>query len=187
MRYEVERKFRVGDLAAVRQKLLSLGAVSGTQVRHRDLYFNHPQRNFAATDEALRLRQVDEENFVTYKGPKIDKTTKTRHEIELPLSAGQNAADEFAELLEALGFQPVATVHKQREPLSLRWQEHDVEAALDQVAEVGTFVELELIADSAHLDAARGAIASLATALGLDRDETRSYLELLPSRGVSSA
>ena len=44
-----------------------------------------PCRDFAQTDEALRIRTVGDTSFVTYKGPKLDATTKTRRELELPL------------------------------------------------------------------------------------------------------
>ena len=54
----------------------------GEPAEQVDTYFSHPARDFAATDEALRIRSIDQENFVTYKGPKLDATTKTRREID---------------------------------------------------------------------------------------------------------
>ena len=66
-----------------------------------DCYYAHPVRDFAASDEALRLRQVGENNYITYKGPKLDTTTKTRREIEISLPDGLQSAAEAAELVEA--------------------------------------------------------------------------------------
>ena len=61
-------------------------------------------RDFAQTDEALRIRQVSGANQITYKGPKIDEATKTRREIEIPLAPGTDLVTKYQELLEAIGF-----------------------------------------------------------------------------------
>jgi adenylate cyclase, class 2 len=178
MHYEVEQKFPLADSAAVLGQLAALGAKAAGQCEQVDCYFNHPSRDFAQTDEALRIRQVDGRSLITYKGPKIDQETKTRHEIELPLATGATAGDDFAQLLLALGFVSVAKVHKHRRTLDLDWQGHEVEVALDDVTGVGHFVELEISATAATLDAARRALVDLAAHLKLGASERRSYLEL---------
>lgn len=184
MKYEVEQKFAIADPAAVEKKLIALGGTFIAAVEQVDRYFGHPARDFAQTDEALRIRRVGEENRITYKGPKIDAVTKTRREIELPLAPGAQAADDFSTLLEALGFRRVAEVRKHRRTASLRWRGRELEAALDEVEHVGRFVELECSADEKDLDPARECLASLAKELGLEKSERRSYLELLLERVV---
>jgi adenylate cyclase class 2 len=179
MHLEVEQKFCVADLAPVREQLASLGARFAERVDQADTYFAHPARDFAATDEALRLRRVGDVNFITYKGPRLDRTTKTRRELELPLPAGARAFQQHSKLLEALGFRPVATVRKRREAAHLEWNGFDVEAALDDVTAVGRYAELEIFAEESSLEAAKVALASLAKQLGLATSERRSYLELL--------
>ncbi len=179
MAFEVEQKFRVADTAQLHDLHGKLDAVLGKPVTQIDSYFNHPARDFAQTDEALRIRTIGERNFITFKGPKIDSTTKTRREIELPLDSGKEAAKSFAELLVALGFQPVAEVKKQRRSGVMRVDNRDVELAYDEVDEVGTFVELECQTEEADVNAAKEAIAQLAADLGLKQNERRSYLELL--------
>lgn len=191
--FEVEQKFPAADLATVERAAGALGAVFAAPLEQTDRYYAHPARDFAATDEALRIRRVattsagDEHaagdaNFVTYKGPKLDATTKTRREIELPLSPGVDGLEQFAALLEALGFRPVAEVCKSRRAARLPWQGFEIEVALDDVAEVGTFAELEISAAAEQLDAAKSALAALAQRLGLQGSERRSYLEMLLNR-----
>lgn len=177
--YEVEQKFPVDDLAAIEAKLTALGAESREPVTQIDTYYAHPVRDFAETDEALRIRTVGDEHRITYKGPRVDLTTKTRREIELPLASGTAAAAEYQELLELLGFHAVFQVKKRRRPLTLSWQGHTVEGALDEVDGLGTFVELELSADDNSLASAQAALAALAEHLQLTHSERRSYLELL--------
>ena len=179
MNYEVEQKFRLADPAALEARLRAIAVALAAQIEQADRYFAHPSRDFAATDEALRIRSVGERNWVTYKGPKIDRTTKTRRELELPIEPGESGAARFAELFAALGFTPVATVRKRRRKAALDWRGEHVEIVLDEVDELGQFCEMEISADDARLDAARAALADLARELRLTDVERRSYLEML--------
>jgi adenylate cyclase, class 2 len=177
--FEVEQKFQVDAANNLLARVAALGGEFGPPANQIDNYYAHPSRDFAQTDEALRIRRVDDEAYVTYKGAKIDQVTKTRRELELPLAGGPEGAERFAELLEVLGFRPVVTVVKQRRHAIVRWCDRDVEVALDDVAEVGLFIELELQADEGDVPLARDCLASLANELGVARNERRSYLELL--------
>lgn len=179
MRYEVEQKHRVDDVAALVARLCESGVTLDPPVVQVDQYFAHPSRDYARTDEALRIRTAGGASFVTYKGPKLDAATKTRREIELPLDPADADGSQFGELLGALGFTPVSVVRKQRRTFVIVCNGCDVSGALDEVDGLGTFVELELAADDAGLDAARRTIARLADELALGPSERRSYLELL--------
>ena len=183
MKYEVEQKFPVADMAALESRLAALGATTGEPQVELDRYFAHPARDFSKTDEALRIRRKGSANFITYKGPKIDKTTKTRQEIELPLGAGEASADSWTKILEVLGFVAVGEVRKSRRKARIVWQDRQVEGSLDEVDRLGTFAELELVVDAEEVDAAKACIASLAEALGLADSQRRSYLELLLDAG----
>ena len=179
MKFEVEQKFPVARMAEVEAKLSALGAEVSEPRLEVDLYYAHPARDFASTDEALRIRRVGGANWITYKGPKVDRTTKTRREIELELPPEEAGALAWAGLLEVLGFRPVAEVRKQRRKAFIPWEDRRVEASLDEVDRVGTFVELELVVEPEEVEPAKACIASLAGQLGLAGSERRSYLELL--------
>lgn len=179
MNLEVELKFPVSSIRDVEHKLHKIGARLGDPQLQHDRYYAHPSRDFAVTDEAFRTRQVGQRNYVTYKGPKLDRTSKTRREIELLLEPGSEISQQSGELLEALGFTVVAEVRKRRRVATITWQSREVEIALDDVEEVGQFVELEIQAPQSEIEPARSALASLAAELGLANSERRSYLELL--------
>jgi adenylate cyclase class 2 len=174
--YEVEVKFRVADLQALQAELRARGAEPLDEVCQEDCYLAHPSRDFARTDEALRVRSVGDQAFLTYKGPRVDAATKTRQELELPLGEG---ATPWLALLQALGFTPAGTVRKRRRTLRLGHGEHRVLVALDDVEGLGSYVELELTAPEVGVAAARQALLDLAAQLGLQDGERRSYLELL--------
>jgi adenylate cyclase class 2 len=179
MNYEVEQKHLVPDVGALEARLAQRAVTLDPAVAQSDQYFAHPARNFVQTDEALRIRTSGGRSFVTYKGPKVDALTKTRRELELPLDEQDAGGSQFAELLATLGFRPVATVRKQRRRFGLDHKGRHVEGALDEVDGVGTFIELELIADDAGLEAAKQAIRELAAELNLGPAERRSYLGML--------
>src|SRR5439155_13134616 len=111
---EVEMKFPVVDFAPLEAKLREWGAHAVGMRQEAYHYFNAPDRHFARTDEALRLRRIGPANFVTYKGPKRDLQTKTRTEIEVPLADGDAVAKDFLGLLTHLGYRHMAVVRKQR-------------------------------------------------------------------------
>ncbi|HEV3338870.1 MAG TPA: class IV adenylate cyclase [Pirellulales bacterium] len=179
MAYEVECKYRVASPAALVGRVEQLGGKFLAAELQVDTYYSHPCRDFAQTDEALRIRRVGDKAYITYKGPKVDRETKTRKEIELELVGDVKGVLDHAALLEALGFRTVARVTKKRQTAEIAWQGHDVEIALDDVDAVGKFVELETAADEEGLDAARRSLGTLAEKLGLEDGERRSYLELL--------
>ncbi len=211
--YEVELKYRVADVPEVEAALERLGASWHGTTEQVDRYFNHPSRDFAVTDEALRLRSTAVGVAITWKGPRLDATAKTRHEIELPLALAAVPAaaealaavpaaaealaavpaaaealaavpatlDRWTGLLEVLGFRRVREVVKRRRLATVAWEGAVIEVALDHVAGLGDFVELELQAESAGIAVAAARIESLARELGCTNPERRSYLEMLLS------
>src|SRR5262245_42772175 len=144
---EVEMKFAVADLPALERRLRELGAVPHGSRTDEDRYFNAPDRDFARTDEALRIRSIGSSNFITYKGPKRDPQTKTRTELELPLPSGDEARAGYATLLAHLGYRAVAVVRKSRNTWHCQRDGFTIEICLDQVDELGSFAELEIQAD----------------------------------------
>lgn len=167
---EVEVKARVADLDRVRQRLLDRDAEHVDQRHEEDVYLAHPQRDFAQTDEALRVRRTDEAVELTYKGPKVDDATKTREEIDLPVADAGKAED----LLASLGFEPAGRVAKDREVYATQ----GMTVTLDRVHGLGCFVEVETVVDG-EVDEAREQVLALADELGLDERERKSYLELI--------
>jgi adenylate cyclase class 2 len=177
--FEVENKYRTASAEELLARVLKLGGRAVDSQRQVDRYFNHPARDFATTDEALRVRQVGGDCYLTYKGPKLDAATKTRREIETSLAQGVQGGAQIGETLLLLGFRPVAEVSKERRTYGLVYQGRDFEIALDYVQGLGEFVELETLAEADHLAAAQACLTALAAELGLAQPERRSYLELV--------
>ncbi len=175
--YEVEVKVRASH-DAVRERLAAIDATPAGTVVQKDTYYDAPDRDFATTDEALRIRRetdTDGETTVklTYKGPLVDADSKTREEAETAVTDG----DALASILAALDFRPAATVRKKRE----RYRVDDLTVTLDAVDGLGEFVECETTAPESAISSAREDAFDLLDRLGLDPDEQvrTSYLALL--------
>ncbi len=177
-RLEVEAKAAAKDLIAVEARLTSLGAVLDANKVERDEYWAHPSRDFGETDEALRLRVTTADDGggwtkadLTFKGAKVDALTKTRPEETVTVAVDER--ESLRRILTGLGFRPFAEVVKERREFVLE----GASICLDKVEGVGTFVEVEVIAE--ELEAARAKVLDIFKRLKLDPSERRSYLELL--------
>ncbi|KUH32796.1 MULTISPECIES: class IV adenylate cyclase [Thermococcus] len=142
-----------------------------------DTYFSHPCRDFSETDEALRIRvkkfNGHFEAFLTYKGPKLDQESKTRREIEVPITD----PDEHEQILNSLGFHEVMTVVKVREKY---YYDKGIVITLDNVEGLGKFVEVETLVESEEeIEPAVKRLRGILNSIGVTKLERRSYLELL--------
>lgn len=184
---EVELKYRVDDREALLAVIEKIDGMLQTTVEQVDLYFAHPQRDFAETDEALRIRKITDldsgnrSSRVTYKGPKLPGEGKTRQELEFALPADDQQPAAMQQMLSLLSFREVREVIKQRTVYTVQVEgsNQQAEIAVDQVEGLGLYVEIELQAKQQTLAAASEAIARIAQQLGLSQPERRSYLELL--------
>ncbi len=182
---EIELKFRVPDFAPIRERLRDWSAEPGEPHVEADHYHNAPDRDFRTTGEAFRLLRVGTRNRLTYKGPKLAGPTKTRTEIEIPLGDGDKTAAEGLMLLEKLGFRPTAVVRKVRQEHPLRRDGFELTICLDEVDDIGKFVEVEILAEPAERGRADAVLQKVAVELGLTTIEPRSYLEMvLEHRGI---
>ena len=176
--YEVEVKVPA-DHGPVRERLEALGADPLGVVHQHDTYYDHPTRDFAETDEALRLRRESTPDdqataaTLTYKGPLVDDATKTREEVETGVSE-PDAADT---VLTAVGFEPAAVVEKERERFVLE----GYTVALDTVSGLGTYVEVEATGEAEGVESIGEGAFDLCRRLGLAPDESirTAYLGLL--------
>lgn len=176
---EIEQKFAVANFLSIQGWMKQHGLEPGEPRQEEDCYLNAPDRDFAQTGEAFRIRRSGSRNWLTYKGPKRAGPVKIRKELEPEFGQGEQAALEMLELLECLGYRKVAWVRKRRRICTLMRDGFDIGLSLDEVEKVGTFIEVEILAPEEQVDLAREALTRLTTELGLDRLEPRSYLRIL--------
>lgn len=171
---EIEVKVRA-DHQQVKKLLADMGADPIGVQHHRDTYFNAPHRDFANTDEALRIRWVNGRSVMTYKGKKLDTVSKTREEFETEV-AGGNARS----ILLALGFYESGFVKKTREVFKYE----NMTICLDNVGDLGEFIEVEIIAES-DIETHKKQIFSFLKKFGIGEEDSirTSYLEMVLEQG----
>ena len=183
---EVEVKVHIEDTDALESKLEEIGARLVQVERQVDQYYNAPDRDFRITDEALRMRRTiitsggkvsggkaDSCPTITYKGAKLDGTTKSREEIAISI----DDPDSMHLLLTSLGYTTYGSVVKTRRRYGLG----DYTPSIDVVEGLGLFMELECGADEENFDERRAGLIALLNRLGFSEEDSirESYLELL--------
>lgn len=174
---EVEVKAKIDSFDEMEERLKEIGALKTKKEFQEDIYFNSPIVDFAKTDEALRIRTTKENDnrniFITYKGPKIDKNSKTRKEIEMGIEDAEKCSDIF----EAIGFEKVRAVRKNRQYYAYE----NFEISLDDIEGLNPYMEIEIaLSDGEDYSDAQQSIFKLFEKLGVtDGFERTSYLELL--------
>ncbi len=173
---EIEIKCPINDPEGIAEKLIKkVNAKFIKTVFQKDIYLQHPSKNFKETDEAVRIRHSDDGIQLTYKGPKIDTLSKTREELCVYV----DNFETILKIFERIGFFPIAKVNKSRKIFHI---EGNISASIDQVQDLGNFIELEFEAkDYSQIETKRENLLSILDKLGLSRENTerKSYLELI--------
>ncbi len=190
---EVEIKVKISDPEQIRKKIVEIGGKYKISLIHDDIYYNMPKglRNFAETDEALRIREsieFDKENedqqqkkvyYFTYKGKKIDDSTKTRNEYETKVGDGA----VLFNILEHLGFQRILNVKKERELYEISFKGIKIEALIDYVPFLENyFLEVESMSNNIDkVEDNRNVLFKFLEEVNLKKDDSirESYLELI--------
>lgn len=149
---EIEVKFIIDDLAAMRQRILAMGAnLKSPRTYEDNVTFDTTDRQLKHQGRLLRLRR-DQHNIVTYKepGPTKHQDFKVLREYEVHVS-------DFAQMhtiLEKIGLRPALRYEKYRETFTYK----NAELLLDETP-CGIFLEIEGPQES---------IRNLAAQLGID-------------------
>jgi adenylate cyclase class 2 len=149
---EIKLRFATPDDA--RAAVLAAGATPFRARRlQEDSLLDTPDGRLRAKRSVLRIRMESGKSFITFKGPVLPSTVKTREELETIAGDGPL----LVRIFEELGFEVWFRYEKYREEFTLE----DVIVAIDETP-IGVFVEVE--------GSERG-IAAMAEALGRHQDD----------------
>ncbi|MEN6307292.1 MAG: class IV adenylate cyclase [Anaerohalosphaeraceae bacterium] len=140
MSLEIEAKIRVADLKTIAERLTALHAALKDTVQEDDIYFDNVSIELIQRDCGLRLRKRLSDKqppqiVLTYKGPRQKSAFKSRSEYQIQVQDG----DTLVTIFEHLGFRESLRVIKTRQ----LWQLGECEICLDEVYQLGLFVEVE--------------------------------------------
>lgn len=139
MKIEIETKIKVDSFDEVWERLKEHGAQLEAKVIQRDTFFVDTENKLTKSDRGLRLRVQIEDGvetvLLTYKGPRQDTDFKSRREIEVEVDSFESTEAIFL----ALGFEKGISFEKKRD----LWSLDECEVCLDELLELGKFVEVE--------------------------------------------
>ncbi|NMC35535.1 class IV adenylate cyclase [Candidatus Beckwithbacteria bacterium] len=137
---EIEIKLPLKNPEEVIAFLQKKAKLLAKNTHQKDIYYTPKHRDFLATKypyEWLRLRHSSKGNCITYKHyyPENTKVTDYCDEFESSL----DNISVLEKILTSLDFKTLAVVDKNRST----WDYKQVEVAIDEVKDLGSFIELE--------------------------------------------
>ncbi|WPC71467.1 class IV adenylate cyclase [Aeromonas hydrophila] len=169
-RFEVEFKYRLGDVEAFTTALAALNPeVMLERNQEQDTYLDMPDHSLSAAGKSLLIRTMQPSGIRLWivKGPEPDRCE----------AVNIIDADKAISMLHTLGYQPILTLRKVRSIYFVG----PFHVTLDHLAGLGDFAELAIMTDDETLlPDYRQQLLSLAARLGLNPEwlETRSYRTL---------
>lgn len=179
---EVESKVQLtkSELAAVFEKLSGLGINLGGAEKQKDVYFKEigfRDKVQGVDGYIVRLRYTNTQTVLNMKRLTTQEGVWT--EVETIVKDGK----AVEEIIMAIGAEHAVNVTKTRRMARL----DDLEIIIDEIEELGTFLELSVEGSNVDVESARKTINSFLESLGipLDRVEYRGYPTiLLEEQGV---
>ncbi len=171
---EIEVKAYLKDTHKVLQKLTELDCVLSEPIRQIDTVYTKVIGNieeYLTNDHFLRIREKSDGKFIfTVKKP-LSKIvlTKAEHETEI------KDAKELEQALFLMGYRLSNKVIKVRRTTHYE----DFEICIDEVEELGSFIEVEKISDK-NVDAVRRELNEFLSSLGVeDGDQVHKGYDIM--------
>lgn len=136
---EIEIKAKVSDKTSLIEKLTAAGVMLGDPLKQHDVVYARPGAINGNPDENwLRIRtQNDEKHIFTLKRSMTGELDSIEHEVTI------NNDDEMRAIIKYLGYELFSDLTKIRQKANI----DNIEICLDEVPELGVFIEAEMICD----------------------------------------
>lgn len=138
---EIEIKFPLRNSAEAFSFLNKKAKLISKNIYQRDAYFTPTHRNFLAEKypfEWLRLRKSPKGEFITYKHFHPEGAEKTDYCDEFETKV--NSLEALEKMFNSLDFKELVVVEKKR----TTWIFKNVEIVIDEVTDLGFYIELEI-------------------------------------------
>ncbi len=161
---EIEVKAKVKSFEEIKAKLEELGCTFTEPVIQDDTIFVNFDSDFAGIKPAdanfLRIRKAKGKILFTLKRDGKNELDCIEREVEI------SDADQFRDSLEFMGYHAVVQVSKTR----VKTKYNDMEICLDEVKNLGSFIEVEKIA-SGDSDIIQNELFTFLESLGVSKED----------------
>jgi adenylate cyclase, class 2 len=165
MRKEIEVKAKVENLNLIMEKLIDLGCdISEAKTQDDQIYVNFttPFNDFAPGKNFLRIRKSGGKVMFTLKQPQLNELDCIEKEVEI------SSAEEMHDALLLMGYHLAVKVNKLRRKTNY----NDCEICLDEVADLGTYIEIEKItSDEEDAEEVQKELFKFLETLGVSRED----------------
>ena len=163
MRKEIEVKAKIQNCDALIAKLVALGCVFSEPIMQEDQVFVHKNDPFPVKlgMNVLRIRKNNGKVIFTFKRPLSNGLDKLEHEVTV------SDAGELENILTALDFREVSLVKKVRRKTRCQ----DYEICVDAVDQLGSFIEMEKIAEDADSGKIQDEMFALLLSFGVNKED----------------
>ena len=144
---EIEYKYKCSKLDFLLDKCRKIGFVLKEQTEEKDGYLTDISGKFIKNRTCLRIRSSGQSCELTFKGKSMILSgvyAKEEHNLPLDITLREN----YFDILFSLGFYRYVEVDKKRTVYSLEGSKYVISIAIDEIKNVGSFVEFEAIADA---------------------------------------
>jgi adenylate cyclase, class 2 len=160
---EIEVKVRVDDFSDVTTKLEKLGCKFSESRIQNDRIFLHesiPFNEIRSGVNVLRIRKSNGKVKLTLKQPQANNLDRIEREVIV------SDAKQIEDILDLMGYKEVVKVNKKRRSCKY----NDYEVCLDEVDELGKFIEVERMSEGDGEKIQEELMAFL-EGLGIDRND----------------
>ena len=144
-RVEIEQKFYCTNNKKLTNLITENGLVKSSEKYESDEYFTDINSVYIKNRTSLRIRNVDNKYLeLTFKGKSKDFSNnyaKVENNINLSLAD----YDSIVGLLYSLGYFSYSIVNKKRITYSKRVDDYEYNVMVDEIKDIGNFVEFELL------------------------------------------
>ena len=169
MRKEIEVKARVSDLNNLTKRLKVFGVSLSEPIIQNDETFvdnNYGDYDkFQPEKNVLRIRKSNGKFIFTLKQQQSNELDCIERETEITDPA------EFREALLLMGYKPIVKINKIRRKAKYK----DYEICLDDVKELGTYVEMEKITDDEDADKVQNELFAFLEELGVSKNDRETH------------
>lgn len=140
MKLEIEVKAKIRDFETLKKKLKEIGCILSEPIIQDDYIYNKKGidiRKGYDGSPILRIREQDEKILFTLKKNRNNELDCIEKEIEV------SNRDILNDIIELLDYECTVEVHKTR----IKGMYNDYEICLDEVDELGSYIEVEKMSD----------------------------------------
>lgn len=178
---EVEVKFQVHDLAALRAAFSARGIELGPPVRQDDQAYAPNSWSYGDDRRGVpfaRLRTVDGQHLFTLKRPAENVLSCEEHETAVA------DRDQMHHAIMAMGFWPTVRILKVRRTAAVG----DLVLCVDELDGVGVFIEVEqLVPDDVPGEAVQAELARFVASLDVEAERSAHTYDSLVRAAMASA